>query len=194
MLPVLDRWADEEISHHDVVKAIKPVTTVLLRSVARGVATGTGAALQTVASALRWYLRGDSNPSLVMAIAASARARFFRARGIDRLLSEPITGEYVKAKEAHAAECARQADLVRCILGNPFRPERLEPTYRDANDGATRRVAQSIYEDHAFDDLPILADALEDAGCADEAVLTHCRATGPHARGCWVVDLVLGKQ
>ena len=51
----------------------------------------------------------------------------------------------------------------------------------------------AIYEDRAFNRLPLLADALEDAGCADAEVLAHCRGPGPHDRGCWVVDLLLGK-
>jgi hypothetical protein len=54
-------------------------------------------------------------------------------------------------------------------------------------------LAAGIYTDRAFDRLPILADALEDAGCDRAEVLDHCRGTGPHARGCWVVDLLLGK-
>ena len=54
-------------------------------------------------------------------------------------------------------------------------------------------LARAIYADRAFDRLPILADALEDAGCDDADVLAHCRGDGPHVRGCWVVDLVLGK-
>lgn len=52
-------------------------------------------------------------------------------------------------------------------------------------------LARAIESDRAFDRLPILADALEEAGCADERVLAHCRGPGPHARGCWVVDGVL---
>jgi hypothetical protein len=55
-------------------------------------------------------------------------------------------------------------------------------------------LAQGIYEGRAFDRLPILADALQDAGCDNEDVLDHCRGPGPHVRGCWVVDLVLGKR
>ena len=55
-------------------------------------------------------------------------------------------------------------------------------------------LAQAIYDERAFDRLPILADALEDAGCTDAAILEHCRGPGPHVRGCWVVDLLLGKQ
>jgi hypothetical protein len=55
-------------------------------------------------------------------------------------------------------------------------------------------LARAIYDDRAFDRLPILADALLDAGCDDEDILNHCRSSGPHVRGCWVVDLVLGKE
>ena len=55
------------------------------------------------------------------------------------------------------------------------------------------QLAQSIYDDRAFDRLPILADALEEAGCTDAAILDHCRGPGPHVRGCWAVDLLLGK-
>jgi hypothetical protein len=55
-------------------------------------------------------------------------------------------------------------------------------------------VAQAIYTDRAFDRLPILADALEDAGCDNADILNHCRHPGEHVRGCWVVDLLLGKE
>ncbi len=56
-----------------------------------------------------------------------------------------------------------------------------------------RALAEAVYEERAFDRLPILADALEDAGCSDSAVLNHCRQPGVHVRGCWVVDLLLGR-
>lgn len=90
-------------------------------------------------------------------------------------------------------EPAAQADLVRCVLGVPHARIRLDPTWRDANDAAALRVAEAIDRDRRFDDLPILADALDDAG-ADDALVAHCRAPGPHARGCWPVDLVLGRR
>jgi hypothetical protein len=61
------------------------------------------------------------------------------------------------------------------------------------NDGTIAKLAEAIYEEWAFDRLPILADALEEAGCTSEELLTHCRAGGEHVRGCWAVDLLLGK-
>lgn len=84
--------------------------------------------------------------------------------------------------------------LLRDIFGNPFRPASVKREWIAANDRTAEGVAMSIYEDRAFDRLPILADALEDAGCNDEAILGHCRGPGPHVRGCWVVDLILGRQ
>jgi hypothetical protein len=55
-------------------------------------------------------------------------------------------------------------------------------------------LAQAIYDERAFEHLPVLADALEEAGCTDAAILGHCRQPGPHARGCWVVDLLVGRE
>lgn len=81
--------------------------------------------------------------------------------------------------------------LTRCIFGNPFRPVAFDPRWRTADVTA---LARGIYEDRAFDRLPLLADALMDAGCDHEEILAHCRSEGPHVRGCWVVDLVLGKE
>lgn len=80
--------------------------------------------------------------------------------------------------------------LVRCLFGNPFRPAAADPAWRTST---ALGLAAAIYEAQAFHDLPVLADALEDAGCDDELVLGHCRGGGPHARGCWVVDAVLDR-
>ena len=83
-----------------------------------------------------------------------------------------------------------QADLFREVFGNPFRPPAFDRRWRTAD---VIGLAGGIYEDRAFDRLPILADALTDVGCDDADILGHCRSEGPHVRGCWVVDLVLGK-
>jgi len=89
---------------------------------------------------------------------------------------------------------ARERDwcaVLRDLFGNPFRPAYLDPAWLVWEGGTVRRLAQAIYDGHRFAELPVLADALEEAGCADEQVLAHCRDKGPHYRGCWVVDLVL---
>jgi hypothetical protein len=106
---------------------------------------------------------------------------------------------------------AAQAALLRDLFGNPFRPvamvrlgithwhvapdaHMVSPPWMEWNDGTVPRLAQAIYDERRFEDMPILADALEDAGCADADILDHCRGPWPHARGCWVVDLLLGKE
>jgi hypothetical protein len=80
--------------------------------------------------------------------------------------------------------------LVRDIFGNPFQPVTLDPAWRTSTAVA---LAQGMYESRDFSAMPILADALQDAGCENPDILGHCRGPGPHVRGCWVVDLVLGK-
>jgi hypothetical protein len=84
-----------------------------------------------------------------------------------------------------------QCDLFRDIIGNPFRPITFDPSWFTST---VTFLAQAIYADRAFDRLPILADALEDAGCINADILSHCRQPGEHCRGCWVVDLLLGKE
>jgi hypothetical protein len=90
---------------------------------------------------------------------------------------------------AYTAELAAQTDLILCII--PFRPVILDPAWSTP---AVVQLARSLYEERRFEDLPVLADALEEAGCQDAAVLGHCRGPGPHVRDCWVVDLLLGKE
>jgi hypothetical protein len=91
--------------------------------------------------------------------------------------------------------------LVKLASGSPYRPapEPVNALPTVAIDPAwitstVVSLTQTIYDQRAFDRLPILADALEEAGCDDADLLFHCRSEGPHVRGCWVVDLVLGKQ
>jgi hypothetical protein len=89
-----------------------------------------------------------------------------------------------------AAEKRLQAELVRCLFGNPFRPTAFDPRWRTST---AVGLARAVYAERAFDRLPILADALEESGCDDEWMLKHCREDAVHARGCWVVDRVLGR-
>jgi hypothetical protein len=93
-----------------------------------------------------------------------------------------------------AATKAADADMLRDLCGNPFRPVTIDPFWLAWNDGTVVRMAQAIYEDGLFTHLPILADALEEAGCNNPVILAHCRQPGGHQRGCWLVDLLLGKE
>jgi hypothetical protein len=81
--------------------------------------------------------------------------------------------------------------LLHDILGNPFQPSLFSPGLCTST---VEALAPSIYQERAFGHLPILADALEDAGCTDAEILNHCRQLGEHVRGCWVVDLLLDKR
>jgi hypothetical protein len=98
-------------------------------------------------------------------------------------------------KRKKGVEAGLQAALLRDIVGNPFRPPPLiGDAVRAWNDRFIPKLAQAMYDDRRFDDLPILADALEVAGCTDAELLTHLRSPGPHVRGCFAVDLLLGKS
>jgi hypothetical protein len=89
-------------------------------------------------------------------------------------------------------EHATQATLLRDIFGNPFRPVTFDPAWRT---DTALALARQMYESREFSAMPILADALQDAGCDNTDILSHCRDTNAaHVRGCWVVDLVLGKE
>ncbi len=79
----------------------------------------------------------------------------------------------------------------RDVAGNPFRPVAADPAWFTPT---VLAIGTAIYDDRAFDRLPILADALEEAGCTSADLLLHCRQPGDHVRGCWAVDLILGKE
>ena len=86
---------------------------------------------------------------------------------------------------------AVQCRIIREVFGNLFRPVTFSPDWRT---DTALSLARQMYESREFSAMPILADALQDAGCNDEHILTHCRdASQIHVRGCWVVDMVLGK-
>jgi hypothetical protein len=93
--------------------------------------------------------------------------------------------EVLKLEQAH------QATLLRCIFGNPFRPIAFIPSWFNSK---VVSFAQQMYDSRDFSAMPILADALQDAGCDNEDVLNHCRGNNVHVRGCFVVDLLLGKE
>jgi hypothetical protein len=108
---------------------------------------------------------------------------------------QAAAGGWAEADAVRAKERIEQAALLRCLFGNPFRsPPHLDPSWLTWNDCIVKRLAEGIYEERAFDRMPVLADALEEGGCESEDLLRHCRERGlAHCRGCWVVDLLLNK-
>ena len=127
------------------------------------------------------------NPRTGLYKLGCARQPFTRLRSLSRELCIRLElGGYTRALARHAA------DRLRDIFGNPFRPVAFSPEWR--TDTAVL-LARQMYDARDFGAMPILADALQDAGCDSDDVLQHCRdPRGTHVRGCWVCDLVLGKE
>lgn len=142
-------------------------------------------------------------PDLTRVWAEAARAVAYHRRPDDHpemtvveMLTKPDTrrrlSDWNAGLEAdYRTEAGQQTILARDIFGNPFRPVTADPAWLTSTVVA---LAEGIYTDRAFDRLPILADALEEAGCGDPGVLSHCRGDGQHVRGCWIVDVVLKKN
>jgi hypothetical protein len=142
-----------------------------------------------VRNELAWAVAfAASTPLPVAEVGNRATNAAVQARTGGSLLAPVPSAEF-------AAAAAEQARVMRAVVwdvaGNPFRPVEFSPSWR--TDTAVV-LARQMYESRDFSAMPILADALQDAGCENEDVLNHCRGDGPHVRGCWVVDLVLGKQ
>lgn len=107
-------------------------------------------------------------------------------------LAERASAPFFHAKSYQEMPAHQHSvELIRDIFGNPFRPVSFDPTWRTTTSVA---IAKAMYDSRDFAAMPVLADALEDAGCTHADILDHCRGAGPHVRGCWVVDLVLGKE
>ena len=141
---------------------------------------GTGY-LRHLSDACRWACKsGNEEQAAGKAALAAARA------AAD--VPWPATGELHRGCPV---EPAAQAELMRDIFGNPFRSVGIELEWLT---DTVLALARGIYAERAFDRMPILADALQDAGCDDEELLSHCRADREHVRGCWVVDLLLSKN
>jgi len=124
-------------------------------------------------------------------------AAFMSTMGVtDQVLSDCQEAVWFAAdrdqRSTVAAEERAQASLLRCIFGSlHLRVMAIDQAWLTST---VVSLAQAIYADRAFDQLPILADALADAGCDNADLLAHCRGPGPHCRGCFAVDLILSKD
>jgi hypothetical protein len=140
------------------------------------------------------HLLDGSSPA--MCVAALASAAVFRARSRSGALDDP--DRMVAAAELKNAEHRQQCGLLRCVFGNPFRESQVEPAWHNRT---VISLAQAAYDERVLPSgevepsrLAVLADALEEAGCADAGLVGHLREPGPHVRGCWAVDRLLAKE
>jgi hypothetical protein len=134
---------------------------------------------------LERYADGQANMEEVRTFGSSTAWLMSRPRG--------LTADWVQDWAKHSVGSERVADLIRDLF-NPFYQGALDPAWLTSDDGVARKIAKRIYEERRFEDLPILADALEDGGCTDSDVLNHCRQPDRHVLGCWVIDLILSKD
>lgn len=174
LLEVLEQWADGQATRTEL-------STAFSKAVQRNYAFIRGAtphtAIQVAASAVS-AAAGEG----VWAAAWNTVSEVRRAIGLNDVVRVNVEGRF-------------QAALLRDILNHPMRPcPCLCPAILTWHNGLVCRLASVIYEDRTFNDLPILADALEEAGCDNQDILDHCRGPEPHAKGCWVVDLILDKS
>jgi hypothetical protein len=109
----------------------------------------------------------------------------------DRAWVEDLDAFAIDLEVFDDPEWLKSVEYVHEIFGNPFRPITFSPSWRT---DTALSLARTMYDSRDFSAMPILADALQDAGCESDAILNHCRGPGPHVRGCWVVDRVLGKK
>jgi hypothetical protein len=139
------------------------------------------------------HLLVDTLPYLAASAGSSGAAYAFAYASAVAPYSAVMTvGEAdVALKRPLLREKQWQATLLRDIFGNPFRPVTFSLSWRT---DTALALARQMYESRDFSAMPILADALQDAGCDSTDILGHCRGPDPHVRGCWVVDLVLGKE
>jgi hypothetical protein len=173
---VAERLADGEATTKERADAARSARYVTARS---------GGAASWYAAASRY------------AVAATGYAAEYKAIGAAWNASEAVA-RHAGQREARPAEEKAQVALLRDIFGNPFRPVPLTPAWRTAE---VLPLAQAAYDQRGLPAgtldparLAVLADALEEAGCSDAGLLGHLRGPGPHVRGCWAVDLLLGKS
>ena len=178
---VAERYADALISKNELEKARVAALSAWKQAKMGGVGL------------VAWYAAREGMEASARA-AAEATVRFATARPSN--FSPPGIARKIEDWRARKIEDWRAglADRLREIIGNPFRPVTLNPSWLTWHDGLLVSMAQRMYDSRDFSDTPVLADALEEAGCQDQDVLRHCRSGSEHVRGCWVIDLLLGKS
>jgi hypothetical protein len=152
---------------------------------------GSSSSAQAKANRTIFYAAHDDpflGARMAAAYGAEARALYY---GEDPSTTPATFHGLIHRDRVAAVE--KELPLVLRDIFTPFRAVTVEQSWLMWNDGAVTKIAREVYDERAFNRLPILGDALQDAGCDNPDILSHCRGPGPHVRGCWVVDLLLGK-
>jgi hypothetical protein len=185
---VVERYSEGSASSKELTAARKMARAAaeVTEAAAQEAEFAGAAALLGIGPQARRVIRKAMKARAVAAVSATA------LRATDPRISPGAVGATVLATKA--VKSKQVLSLMYDIFGNPFRPITTDPSLLVWNDGTIPKLAQAIYDKRAFDRLPILADALQEAGCTDPDILAHCRSGGEHVRGCWVVDLILGKS
>jgi hypothetical protein len=176
--------------HEDVLRSLE-----VAEPFAEGRATDEE--LRTAEALAMWAGDDASWHSMQEAVAAWAAAAAADGEGIAAARGAVYEVQSVHGQDEVQCDQEKlaQCHFLRDIFGNPFlRPCAIDPMWLVWGNGTVRLLVDAIYDGESFDRLPILADALEEAGCQDQDILGHCRQLGPHVRGCWVVDLLLGEK
>jgi hypothetical protein len=170
---VTERFVDGQALAQDMAAAHARVVEALTRMTSNDAAFHAARAVEAL---LIWGSR--------------TRTRWAAERSQNQVLYS--AGHALAAGSGLEAEQAAQCWLLREVLGNPFRPVSLTPEVRAWGEQTVVRVALAIHQERDFERMPILADALEEAGCAEERIISHCRSGREHVRGCWALELCLG--
>jgi hypothetical protein len=185
MIVAAERFADGEITEEEF-KAVKTATRGVDKH-ARDAPSGTVLAFYAAREAVDASARSSACNASHMAVNAVAIAAV-RASGFD------IAQWAVRQANARIAEKREQANVLRDVIGNPFHPQVVDRAWLEWNNQTVARLAAHVYEERAFEQMPILGDALEEAGCDNAMMLAHCREKREHVSGCWLVDLLLAKE
>jgi hypothetical protein len=166
-----ERYADGQADREELRAALRTIHAARAQAV---VSSPTGLALQAAG-----FVAVEYSPKWPLASATNV---------LDVMVSQADKENLPALREQ---EQRASVALLYEFFGNPFRPISLDPSCLSGN---VRSLAAAIYEERSFEAMPILGDALEEAGCLDQAILTHCRSGEAHYRGCWLLDLILAKD
>ncbi len=194
VVEVAERRAEGEASREEILAGMKQANVGHIQAIAAMTSSGSRDQRGFRAkSAALYTLQPNTTSAVRITVKCAAEAMSFPQGG----LHDPSECSV----PALMAEKQAQVALLRDILGNPFRPIAVSPSVLSWHDATVTRLAQAAYDERhlpagSLDNarLAVLADALEEAGCDNADILNHCRSGGEHARGCWVVDLLLNKS